>query len=206
MNKYRGILLVLFLVIMVTVQTGVAYSLENGQLEDQDTVNQKTAFKADGIISEGEYTNQVNYRDLDIFWKSDEKYIYLSLRAETEGYISIGIQPGSMMKDADMVLAYVKEDQVEIFDQYSTGDFGPHPSDEELGGTNDILEYGGKELDGVTTIEFKRLLKTEDKYDLEVKPGKNKIIWAYSNQDNAQARHGIRGYGEIEIEPAEDPS
>lgn len=204
MIRYKGGLLVLFGLIMVVLQGGLGYSLGNNQQEDQKAINQETLFKADGIISEGEYENQIEYRDLEIFWKSDDKNIYLALRGKTNGYISIGIQPGSMMKDADIVLAYVKEDQIEIFDQYSTGNFGPHPSDEELGGTNDILEYGGTELDGVTTIEFKRLLKTEDKYDLELKSGKNKIIWAYSNQDDTQARHGIRGYGEIEIVPIKD--
>jgi len=107
------------------------------------------------------------------------------------------------MKDSDMILGYVKDGKVEIFDQYSTGDFGPHPSDEQLGGTNDIVEFGGKEEDGYTVIEFKRLLNTEDEFDLELKSGKNKIIWAYSNQDDIKARHTARGYGEIEIKVQE---
>jgi hypothetical protein len=204
MKNYSWELMVLFFMFTLSMQVGSANSVDNNSQSDQIATNQQTLFKPDGVISEGEFENQVKYRDLEIFWKSDGKYIYMSLRGKTQGYISIGIQPGSMMKDADIILAYVEKDQIEILDQYSTGDFGPHPSDEELGGTNDILEYGGMELDGFTTIEFKRLLKTEDKYDLELKQGKNKIIWAYSNRDHPQAGHSTRGYGEIEIHPSEN--
>lgn len=178
---------------------GIACMIENDQQMNTDPVNQVHTFIADGVVSVGEYKNQVTYQSLEIFWSNDEVYIYLALKGKTKGYISIGIQPGSMMKNSDIILGFIKEGKVELFDQYSTGDFGPHPSDKDLGGTNDILEYGGKEEDDYTIIEFKRLLKTEDKYDLELKPGKNKIIWAYSDQDNLQARHGTRGYGEIII-------
>lgn len=159
----------------------------------------KDSIKIDGKIEEGEYKNKTVYRDLEIFWSNDEQYLYMALKGKTKGYVSIGIQPGFTMKDADIILGYIKDRKIEIFDQFSTGNFGPHPSDEELGGSNDILDYAGKEEDGYTIIECIRLLKTEDQYDQKLKPGKNKIIWAYSNLDSPKDRHAVRGYGEIEI-------
>lgn len=202
MKKCSFWFIFLLLIFLVNLQ-GVACLAGNDQQADTESIIPSHPFIADGIISEGEYENKVTYQNLEIFWSNDRNHIYMALKGKTQGFISIGIQPGSMMRDADMIFGYVKDNRPEVFDLYSTGDFGPHSSDEELDGTNDIIAYGGKEENGYTIIEFKRLLKTEDKYDLELKPGKNKIIWAYSNQDSLQARHSVRGYGEIEIKMEE---
>lgn len=201
MKKYLLLFVYSFMIVSLT---GYICLAGEGQQNDAESVVSEHPFLADGIISEGEYENQATYQNLEIFWSNDREYIYMALKGKTQGYISIGIQPGAMMRDSDIILSYIKDEKVKIFDQYSTGDFGPHPSDEDLGGTNDILEFAGKETEGFTIIEFKRLLKTEDQYDLELKPGKNKIIWAYSNQDNLQAKHANRGYGEIVINTSED--
>ena len=103
------------------------------------------------------------------------------------------------MKDADMIFGFVKDDIPVISDQFSTGNYGPHVPDTELGGTGDIIEFGGKEGDGYTTIEFKRALETIDSYDNELSKGINKIIWAYSSSDDLKQKHTSRGFGEINI-------
>jgi len=111
----------------------------------------------------------------------------------------VAIQPGSRMKDADIILGFVDGSVVSVFDLFSTGDFGPHPPDTDLGGTNDVVEFGGIDNGTYTIIEFKRLLNTEDKFDNEIVEGKNKIIWSFSNADGLEIKHSSRGYGEIEI-------
>ena len=103
------------------------------------------------------------------------------------------------MKNADIIIGYVKDDTVSVFDLFSTGDFGPHPPDTDLEGTDNIIEFGGSDDGTYTIIEFKRLLVTGDKYDNDIVEGKNQIIWAYSNADDAEIKHSTRGYGEIEI-------
>jgi hypothetical protein len=104
------------------------------------------------------------------------------------------------MLNADMMLGFVKDGKAEAFDQFSTGSFGPHSDDTSLGGTNDIIEFGGKEENGYTVFEFKRALKTSDKYDLGFTRGNNAIIWAYGTTDSVQIQHMSRGYGEISID------
>ena len=111
----------------------------------------------------------------------------------------MAVQPGSQMKDADMVFGFVKDGETTVYDLFSTGSFGPHPPDTELGGTHDILEYGGKEEGGFTTIEFKRALDTGDEYDNPLFPGMNKIIWSYGSSDSLAIKHSTRGYGEINL-------
>jgi len=152
---------------------------------------------ADGVISSGEYPNTNTYGDYEINWRSEEQYICIGLKVKTTGWVAVGMQPGLTMNNADIILGDISNDQVVVYDQYSTGNFGPHTSDEQLGGTDDILEFGGKEIAGYTIIEFKRALDTADKYDRPLATGSNKIIWAYGSDDQIQVKHSTRGYGEI---------
>jgi hypothetical protein len=163
------------------------------------TSKPEATWTADGVISSGEYTNTSTYSDYELNWKSDEKYVYIGLTVKTNGWVAVGIQPGFMMNNADIVLGDVSDGKVTVDDQYSTGNFGPHVSDEQLGGTNDILEFGGKEVGEYTTIEFKRALDTGDKYDHPLMKGVNKIIWAYGSDDQVTVKHFNRGYGEIDL-------
>jgi len=82
---------------------------------------------------------------------------------------------------------------------FSICDNGPHPPDTELGVTNDILEFGGSEEDGFTTIEFKRALDTGDDHDNPLSKGVNKIIWSYGSSDSPTLKHFNRGYGELNL-------
>jgi len=159
------------------------------------------AWSADGIITEGEYSATAQYGNYRISWRSEDQFAYIGIKAKTTGFVSVGFQPGSKMKDADMIYGYVEAAAVSIFDMYSTGDFGPHPQDTELGGTRDIDDYGGSEEDGFTTIEFKRAFDTGDEYDIMLSHGKIDIIWAYGSSDAIDRKHSNRGYGEINLQP-----
>jgi hypothetical protein len=169
------------------------------QTPPDSSLPQPAEWSADGVISDGEYTKVAKYGDFEIDWASDEEYIYVGLKVKTTGWVAVGIQPGLLMKDADMVLGSVEDGKASVSDQFSTGDFGPHKADTELGGTNDILEFGGKEAGGYTTIEFKRALNTGDKYDHPLSKGANKIIWSYGSDDQSTIKHVNRGYGELDL-------
>jgi hypothetical protein len=164
------------------------------------TEPEPAAWVADGVISPGEYPIAVEYDAWQVAWRTDDTYAYFGLRAATDGYVALGIQPGRTMKDADMVFGYVDDGVVTVLDVFSTGSFGPHPADTVQGGADDILEAGGSESGGFTVIEFKRALVTGDAYDLPLEPGVNRIIWAYGPADSPDAKHAGRGYGEIIIE------
>jgi hypothetical protein len=155
------------------------------------------AWEADGVITPGEYTGMQVYDDYEIHWASDEEYIYIGMRAKTGGWVAVGFNatPGQGMANADMVLGVVDGDDVIISDEFGTG-FTTHKPDTELGGTDDILEYGGTEQGGFMTIEFKRALDTGDPYDAVLGEGTITIIWAYSSSKSLTAYHSAtRGYG-----------
>ncbi len=160
----------------------------------------KEAWAADGIIKQGEYSGAQTYGQYMLYWRADGQLIYIGITAGTGGWVSLAIQPGTGMKDADMVIGFVKDGKAEIQDAYCTDNLGTHPSDTKLGGTEDIITFGGKEEGGSITMEFQRRLDTGDKYDIPFKPGINKIMWAYGSGDSFILKHSIKGYGEINLD------
>jgi hypothetical protein len=160
---------------------------------------QPAPLHSDGIISPGEYSDNQTYGDCQLYWKNDDQYVYIGIKAKTTGFVAVGIQPGTTMLDADIIMGYILNGQPQVFDMYSTGPFGPHPQDTELGGTDDVLSPAGTDDGQYTVIEFKRALDTGDKYDNALVKGANKIIWAYGPNKDVSFKHTARGYGQINI-------
>ena len=154
---------------------------------------------ADGMIGDGEYTGTRSYNDFELWWTADEQFIYIAMKAKTTGWVAMALSSGPAMKDADMVLGFVQDGTVTVIDEYSTGNFGPHRPDSELGGSDDILESAGTEGDGHTIIEFRRKLDTGDTYDHKFSQDKNSILWAYGQDDQAEQKHSVRGHGELDL-------
>ncbi len=157
----------------------------------------------DGTISSGEYDGELTLADgrMVIYWKNDGTRLYMGLWGQTTGFVAIGFEPTSAMKDADMVLGYISGGQAVVLDQFATGTFGPHPSDTGLGGTYDILASGGSESGGVTVIEFSRNLNTGDRFDKVLVPGTTvRIIWSMADADVPTIQHNIaRGSGTLAL-------
>ena len=158
----------------------------------------------DGLVEDGEYEFDASFDggNFVIFWRIEADHIYMAIRAKTTGWVSIGFDPSVRMKDADMLIGWVtKSGTAGLLDCYSTGDYGPHPPDTSLGGTDDIIRYEGSESGGSTTIEFKRLLRTGDRYDTNMElDGPMEIIWAVGDDDDYTSGHGVaRGAGTIDL-------
>jgi len=164
-----------------------------------DTKEEKEPWIADGILGDSEYLGELSFGDYEIRWINDNQYIYIGIRVKTTGWVAVGVKPTSAMKDADMIIGLVEDGVTQVYDQFSTDTYGPHSLDTELGGTNDILEFEGKEENGYTIIEFKRELSTGDVYDNEFTEGPNEFIWSYGSSDETGQRHVARGFGEITL-------
>ncbi|MCX6005358.1 MAG: DOMON domain-containing protein [Chloroflexi bacterium] len=153
----------------------------------------------DGIITQGEYQKSKSYGDYEINWSSDNTFMYIGMKAKTAGWVAVGFGAELLMKNADIVEGYLSDGKAVVADMFSTGEFGPHPPDVQQGGTNDILDYGGKRENGATVIEFKRKLDTGDKFDKPLVKGVNKIIWSFGADDQPTNKHVTRGSGEIDL-------
>lgn len=157
----------------------------------------------DGIIESDEYSDSTSFNaeKFILYWSIEGDAIYLGLIGSTDGWVTIGIEPTDSMQDADMIFGWVYENgTVGILDCYSTGKYGPHPPDTDIGGTLDVLAYNGSEDSGKTTIEFSRKLVTGDLYDKELPiKGNVNIIWALGPSDNYLDKHTTKGVGTMTI-------
>jgi hypothetical protein len=167
------------------------------------------AWKPDGTIGAAEYSNwdylsSVPGKNFTIYWRNDAQYLYMALRGQTDGWVAVGFEPSDWMRDADMIVGYATSNNTTVEDQYCTGNYGPHFRDEDLGGTNDILEHGGKDESGFTVVEFKRKMNTTDKFDKAFVPGQNvSIIWAMADSKSLAVQHNIAaGKGVLTLDQA----
>ncbi|MDR7869030.1 MAG: DOMON domain-containing protein [Sporomusaceae bacterium] len=159
------------------------------------TISQE--WKADGVVGDGEYAQMQKIGELEVFSRIEGDSVMLALKAQTKGWLALGIDPEEKMKGADMIFGYVKDGQAVISDMYSTGVVGPHPPDDKQGGTADITAAGGSHKDGVLVLEVKRKLNTGDSRDKPLKIGDNKVIWAIGDAADAGVKHSRRGYGTL---------
>jgi len=149
-------------------------------------------------VTPGEYANQLNLGTYRLFWISTEDTIRMAMQSDAQGWVAVGFQPGSMMKNADMVFGKMAAGKAIVQDQYSTGNIGPHSADVNQDATDDLLSFAGERTEFTTTFEFERKLDTGDALDVPLKRDTAmQIIWAYGTSDDEKSAHSTRGYGEI---------
>jgi hypothetical protein len=117
-------------------------------------------------------------------------------------YIAIGF--GGSMYDGDIIAGWVdSDDSVVIGDYFSTANEKP-PSDESLGGTNDVVAIGGSKdaIHNSTTLRFSRELDTGDQYDTAIlASGANDMIYAWaSGAVPGLAYHGEDNHNHVMVD------
>lgn len=152
-----------------------------------------------------DYQHKLEVKNMQFAWTIEGDQIHVQLSAKTTGWVAIGFDPESAMKGADIIIGAVKDDKAKIEDHYGNKKRG-HASDKKLGGTNDVLDPSGFEKDGVTTIAFTLPLKTEDKYDKEIRTqGMYRIMLAYgAGRDSFKTRHPYRTVYDINFATGEN--
>jgi len=162
------------------------------------------AWKADGVISDGEYAHETTIGDVHLWWRNDAQYLYVAFEAKTNGWVAVGLDPETRMKGANFIIGMVSGGQAKAVDAYGTAEMGAsHPPDEDLGGRNDIVASAGVQEGGVTRFEVQIPLDSGDKYDKPLKPGGTyKVIVAMSGSAQFNAPHMSRSTGQITLDVA----
>lgn len=148
------------------------------------------------IASQGmaaDYDHTVEAKDISFSWKIDGDNLAGRVTAETEGWVGVGFNPTTKMKDANFVIGYVKKGEVKILDEYGETATS-HKNDKKLGGTEDVTVVGGTEEGGVTTIEFIIPIHSGDENDssLDVN-GDTVLLLAYgAGRDSFRSKHKYR--------------
>jgi len=161
----------------------------------------------DGIIQEDEYTKSFHNEatGMELYWTIRDDEIFIGLRCPSRGWVALGLGgQGPMMKDADILIAYVDAEGVHAQDNFAN-DFASHVADIQLGGRDDILESAGTETGQGTVVELRRKLDTGDPYDQRIVPGKLRVLLAHADADDFTSYHKSRfattidlfGFGEV---------
>jgi len=159
-------------------------------------------WKADGVVSEGEYNHEATMGKVKLWWRNDAESLYLAMEAPTTGWVAVGIDPTDRMKGANYILGEVTDGKAQIWDAYGTAPTGAtHPPDTDLGGTNDIVAYAGVEEEGITRFEVQIPLDSGDKYDRPLKPGGTyPVIVAMGGSDSYNSYHASKASGKITLD------
>jgi len=138
-------------------------------------------------------------KDWSFSWVFKAESIEFTMSAPTTGWISLGFNPTKRMKDADYILAYVKDGKVYISDEYGTGNTS-HASDVSLGGKESAKAISFVEESRRTSITFSLPLNSGDRYDTVFVEGeKCKVLGAYGTSKNFSSRHRKREATEVTL-------
>ena len=168
-------------VLILVLAAGAGFA--GGQMEELQPTETGDGFK------------RVEMEGVTVDWRIEEAAVRVRLSAPTTGWVSIGFDPASVMKDANMILAYVDDDGVQAEDHFGTGRIR-HAPDSDLGGTSDISDLTGSERDGRTEVAFTIPLDSGDPYDRILREGTtHTIIVAYGKDgaDNYDSYHDYSG-------------
>jgi len=121
-------------------------------------------FLVHGVCLADGYDHKIEAGKLTFQWKTDAENIHIKLSAKTTGWVGVGFNPSKEMKDANIILGYVKKGKVKVTDHFGTTK-RQHKADKKLGGKKDITNINGKEENGITEISFTIPLDSGDAKD-----------------------------------------
>lgn len=172
------------------VLLAVAGAWANGNGEEQVEVEVAEGYKSATVADA-----------VNVQWKADGDMLHLRIGAATTGWVSVGFEPSSAMKDANILIGYVKDGTAYVRDDFGTGRV-QHGADTDNGGESNVSNVSGTEEDGTTILTFTIPLDSGDDLDKKLVPGQTyKIIAAYgpNGKDDYGSYHAGRGSGEIEL-------
>jgi hypothetical protein len=149
--------------------------------------------EAEPVVDSEGYTT-VETAGVMFKWKISGGNAEFIVHAPTQGWIGVGFDPSNAMKDANFIIGYVEGGELFIEDHFGDGAFSHRP-DTELGGTNDIIEYTGKEDSSGTEITFTIPLDSGDSYDTKLEKGREHVIlvaYGPDRSDNFKTKHPKR--------------
>ncbi|XP_077972843.1 uncharacterized protein LOC120337231 isoform X2 [Styela clava] len=162
----------------------------------------------EGFISVKGYKKLDEAGDVVLQWSTaytSEAVIFIQLSAPTTGWVGLGFSPGNTMKDADLIVAGIKDGTPYIFDLHATRNTLPL-----VDANQDVLLFQAVE-DGPRAIVMmlKKYKSGDTENDIDIMAGKMNVLWAYGETDvdeklTRMNYHGRnRGHVEVEFIPSD---
>ena len=144
-----------------------------------------------GAVHGGNYQHSLKIDRISFDWSVVGDTLAVKVAAPTTGWVGVGFNPSDMMKDANIIIGYVKDGKVEISDEFGAR-VTQHLPDDKSGGTFNLTVVGGSEVDDTTTLEFTLPLNSGDAKDRVIDPkADTRVMFAYGpDHDSMKAKHG----------------
>lgn len=123
------------------------------------------------------------------------------LTGQTTGWVAVGFNPTSVMRNANIIIGYVSGDTPQIRDDWGNSNTS-HVSDLSMGGTSNVTLISGTESAGTTVLQFSIPLDSGDQYDRPLSIGQSyPIILARgaNSADNYTGMHADAGVAQISL-------
>lgn len=139
------------------------------------------------------YDHEVSARGMSFSWSVEGNLLKGKMSAKTGGWVAVGFNPSSKMKDANIIIGYVKDGTGTVADHFGDKATG-HSADTELGGSEDVTLVAASEENSMTTIEFTMPMDSADAYDQVLQAdGDTVLLLAYGpDRDSLKPRHTFR--------------
>ncbi len=151
-----------------------------------------------GIAGAGDWKT-VDSGDFHLEWMVDGDNLNVKVSTETEGWVAVGFNPSKKMKDANIIIGFVENGTVTIEDHFGNGQIS-HRSDIALGGSDDVSNKAGTEVNGVTELSFTIPMDSGEQDDRALMEGETyKVIFASNRKDKITAKHNRRSSAMITL-------
>jgi len=146
--------------------------------------------------------SHANSAGIVLKWKADTlEFLHAKVSAPTTGWVAVGFHPTDEMKDANIIIGYVKDGDVYVTDEFGVGKYS-HLPDTLLGGEDNVTNRAGAETVGRTEISFTIPLDSGDPYDRPLAVGKSYMVMLAYGPDDAddfQTRHERRTHLNVKL-------
>jgi len=122
------------------------------------------------------------------------------LKAPTNGWIGIGFDPVNIMQEANFIVGYIQDSITYLRDDWGTAPTS-HSADTDLGGSDDIGDFGGFEIGDETILYFTIPLSSGDNYDKEMIVDETyPLVLAYGNANNFVGMHANAAFSSFTVD------
>jgi hypothetical protein len=155
-------------------------------------------------LSQTDYDHKITAGNVEFEWKLAGDTIQIRLSAKTDGWVGIGFNPTTRMKDANFIIGYVKGGKVTVTDHYGSTE-RQHQKDSKGGGERHVENVSGKEENGATEISFTIPVDSGEPKDRPIWIDReNTILLAYgAGRDSFRTKHVFRTVLKVNLQTGE---
>ncbi|MBU2646709.1 DOMON domain-containing protein [bacterium] len=151
-------------------------------------------------LSAADFAHTIDVKKVQFQWSVDGENLRIGLSGQTDGWVAIGFNPTQKMKDANIIIGYVKQGKVYISDDFGTAQ-KKHSADSRLGGKENVSAVSGSEKGGVTSLQFTIPLDSKDIKDTVIDPKKSTVVMlATGRRDSFRLSHNFIAVLDVNLE------